>query len=81
VLIISKFPKSIAGRVFETPDLNSPIPNALLKLNAENLTLANLFPNVTCCLRMYLALPCPTCRGVTRLDSARAKKRVWRPRV
>jgi len=38
-------------------DLNSPTPNAILKLLTENRTLTNLFPSLTCLLLMYFALP------------------------
>jgi len=44
-------------------DLNNPTPNTILKLFAENRTLADLFPSLTSLLRIHFALPCTTCEA------------------
>ena len=44
-------------------DLHSPTPDTILKLFVEDQSLSNLFPNLSCLLRMYFTLPCTTCEA------------------
>jgi len=58
--------------------LNSTTPNVTLKLFAENRTLADLFPNWTCLLRMQFALSCSTCEAETTFSALRLIKNYLR---